>query len=81
MWPKESATLKQMLRSYTIYAARQIGREAQLGKIRVGMQADFIILDKNIFRVPPGEISEAKVILTYFKGKETYRDESEIGGQ
>jgi hypothetical protein len=81
LWPKESATLKQMLRSYTIYAARQIGREAQLGKIRVGMQADFIILDKNIFRVPPGEISEAKVILTYFKGKETYRDESEIGGQ
>lgn len=67
-----------MLRSYTIYAARQIGKEEWIGKIRVGKQADFIILDKNIFKIPPSEISEAKVVLTYFKGKEIYRDNSHI---
>ncbi|MEK4254164.1 amidohydrolase [Ureibacillus sp. FSL K6-2830] len=78
LWPKESATLKQMLRSYTIYPARQIGKEERIGKIRVGKQADFIILDKNIFKIPPSEISEAKVVLTYFKGKEIYRDDSQI---
>lgn len=67
-----------MLRSYTIYPARQIGKEERIGKIRVGKQADFIILDKNIFKIPPSEISEAKVVLTYFKGKEIYRDDSQI---
>lgn len=73
-WPKERATLKQMIRSYTIYPARQIGKEDNIGKIRVGMQADFIVLDKNLFKLPPSQISEAQVILTYFKGKEIYRN-------
>lgn len=76
LWPKEKATLKQMLRSYTIYPARQIGQEEAVGKIRVGKQADFIVLDQNLFKIPPNQISETQVVLTYFKGKEIYRHES-----
>lgn len=75
LWPKERATLKQMLRSYTIYPARQIGKEEDIGKIRVGKQADFIVLDQNLFKIHPSKISETQVILTYFKGKEVYRHE------
>ncbi|WP_342463015.1 amidohydrolase [Ureibacillus sp. FSL K6-8385] len=78
LWPKEKATLRQMLRSYTVYAARQIGKEELIGKIQIGKQADFVILDKNLFNIAPSEISEAKVVLTYFKGKEVYRDGAQI---
>lgn len=74
LWPREKAILRQMIRSYTLYPARQMGIEQHIGNIRVGKQADFIVLNENIFKIPPSEISETKVILTYFKGIEVYRD-------
>jgi predicted amidohydrolase YtcJ len=33
-----------------------------------------IVLDKNLFEIPPSEISEVRVMLTLFKGKTVYRD-------
>lgn len=78
LWPRERAMLRQMLRSYTIYPALQLGIDEYIGKIRVGKQADFIVLNQDLFEIPTSEISETKVILTYFKGKEVYRDEELI---
>ena len=35
---------------------------------------DVIVLDRNPFVIPPHELSDAKVLLTLFAGREVYRD-------
>jgi predicted amidohydrolase YtcJ len=34
-----------------------------------------IVLSKNLFDIPPAQINQAKVLATYFEGKEIYRAE------
>jgi predicted amidohydrolase YtcJ len=38
----------------------------------VAKEANFIMLDRNIFEIPATEISETKVLETYLKGKSVY---------
>ena len=44
------------------------------GSIEVGKLADLAILDRNLFDIPPTEISDAKVLLTLFEGKVVHGD-------
>ncbi len=68
--PAEAISIKQALDAFTLKAAYAYDLEAVTGSIEVGKSADFIILDKNIFKTPP---SEAKVLETWFRGKLVYR--------
>ena len=45
----------------------------QAGSIEVGKQADFVILDRNLFEVRPDEIDSVKVSLTMLDGEAVYR--------
>lgn len=49
----------------------------------MGKLADIIVLDRNLFEIPETEISEAKVLLTLFEGREVYRhsDFLALGGK
>lgn len=76
LWPKESVTLEQMMTSYTINSAYQIDADDKTGSIELGKQADFVVLENNLFEIPVTQISETKFMMTYFKGKELYRDAS-----
>ena len=40
----------------------------KVGSIEVGKQADLIVLDKNLFEIPPKEINESRVLATIFNG-------------
>ncbi len=71
--PEERVTLPQMLESFTINGARAFGMEGLAGSLEVGKQADLIVLDRNIFELPPAEIHTAEVVLTLFNGREVYR--------
>jgi len=46
--------------------------ENQEISIEEGKFADFVIVDKNIFEIPANEISDAKVLQTYFQGNNVF---------
>ena len=48
-------------------------RENRIGSIKVGKQADLVVLDRNLFDVPAHDIHEVRVMLTLMDGKVTAR--------
>jgi predicted amidohydrolase YtcJ len=73
LWPEEAIGLADALRIYTLGGAAALRREAQTGSIVVGKAADFIVLDKNLFKVPASQISAARVQMTFFQGRMVYQ--------
>ncbi len=75
LWPEQAVDLETALRIFTINGAAAGKQAHRTGSIEVGKSADFIVLDRNIFRVPVEDISETKVLLTVVSGKEVYAAE------
>lgn len=73
-YPAESLTVSQALYGFTTGAAYASGWESSLGKIASGYLADLVILEDNIFTVPPSQIYKSRVAATIFNGKITYRN-------
>jgi len=48
--------------------------EDRIGSLEAGKKADFIVLDRNILQIQPSEIHHASVLLTFFEGREVYRN-------
>ncbi len=48
--------------------------ENQVGSLEVGKSADFLILDRNIFRVPVATLAQTKVLQTTFEGEVVWED-------
>ena len=46
--------------------------EDESGSIEVGKCADLIVIDRNLFKIPETEISEANVVLTMLDGEMIY---------
>lgn len=72
--PEERLDLPGVLAAYTIGSAYANFREKETGSVETGKSADLVVLDKNLFRIPPEQINEAKVLLTLFEGREVYTD-------
>jgi hypothetical protein len=68
----EEIDLYTALDMYTRNAAYVMRLEDKTGTIEVGKRADLIVLDRNIFKIPVTEISDAKVLLTLMDGKEIF---------
>jgi predicted amidohydrolase YtcJ len=62
-----------MITSYTYNGAFAHFLEEEIGSIEVGKQADIIVLDQNLFEIPPDEISKTKVLLTMVDGQIAYK--------
>jgi predicted amidohydrolase YtcJ len=73
LWPEEAIGLADALRIYTLGGAAGLRREAQTGSIVVGKSADFIVLDRNLFKVPVSQISDVQVQMTFFQGRMVYQ--------
>lgn len=74
--PEERVNLEDMITSFTYNGAYANFLENEIGSIEVGKQADIVILDQNIFDIPPTEIANTNVLMTLIGGKEVYRSES-----
>ncbi len=61
--------------AYTRNGARLMRLEEKTGSVEPGKRADLVVLDRNLFDIPPEEINEARVLLTLSDGREVYRDE------
>jgi predicted amidohydrolase YtcJ len=58
--------------AYTQNAARTLGLEQQIGSLTAGKQADFIVLDRDVFTVDEKALHETQVLQTWFAGREIY---------
>ena len=65
----EAVTFEEALKCYTIWCARQAGFDDICGSIEVGKKADFVVLEKDISKIDPKEISSTRIVYTIFGGK------------
>lgn len=70
--PEQAVTLAEAIKDYTLEVAWVNHMEHETGSIEAGKSADLIVLDKDIFELPPAEIHTAKVLTTIFEGKAVY---------
>ena len=73
--PDEKITVEQAMIAYTKNAAFSSFDEQIKGTLEVGKLADFVILNKNIFKIALHEIKEVSVIATYVGGVKMYESE------
>jgi len=71
----ERITLDQALKAYTLDSAYVLDLEKQIGSLEVGKLADIVVLEKDLYKIPPADISTTKVKLTMMNGNVTYRAE------
>lgn len=71
--PEEQIALPEAIAAYTIRGAYLDFTEKETGSIEPGKAADLIVVDRNLFEIPPSQIHEAKVLWTLLDGKEVYR--------
>ncbi len=70
--PEERIALPEALAAYTINGAWAAFQEKETGSIEVGKAADLVVLDRNLFEIPPEKIHEATVVSTFLEGREVF---------
>lgn len=71
--PEQKLSLAEAIWGYTMGAAVASGQENKLGSLTPGKLADLIVLDRDIFEIPPEQIHETKVVMTVFDGRIVYQ--------
>lgn len=74
--PEEQIDLQSAIEDATYMGAYTNFMENESGSLEEGKLADIVILDKDLFRIPPESINTAKVVATYLEGKETFRNQA-----
>ncbi|HYV84618.1 MAG TPA: amidohydrolase [Patescibacteria group bacterium] len=72
--PEERIDLRDALAAFTLNAAYVNFQDDRTGSIEEGKLADLIVLDHNLFAMPPDQISSARVVLTLLGGKPVWGD-------
>jgi predicted amidohydrolase YtcJ len=67
--PEQKLTLEEAVRAYTTGSAWAEFAEKDKGSIAPGKLADMVMIDKNLFQIPPEEIQDARVMLTMMDGR------------
>jgi len=68
-YPEQCLSVPEAIYAYTVGAAYASGEEHIKGSLRVGKQADMVVLSKNIFELPPCEILNTRVEATILAGE------------
>ena len=68
---EERISIETAVKLYTRESAAISGFD-RLGQIREGFQADFVILDRDLFTVPSGEIGKVRPLATYIHGEKAW---------
>lgn len=67
--PEESLRLQDVVAAYTSGSARVNRLDDRIGALRVGMDADLVVLDRDPFSLPAREIGDTRVDLTFARGQ------------
>ena len=68
----QAMTRAEALHSFTLGAAYAAHQEERLGSLEPGKWADFIVIDRDYFKVPDSEIDDIRVLQTWVGGKLVY---------
>jgi predicted amidohydrolase YtcJ len=71
--PQQRLSLDDTIRGYTLGAAFAGRREKTEGSLEPGKLADFILLDRDLFKIEPSEIDKTEVLITVVGGKVVYQ--------
>jgi predicted amidohydrolase YtcJ len=67
--PAQKITVEEALRAYTANGAYASFDESRKGTLVAGKLADLVLIDRDLFDIPPEEIRNAKVVTTVVGGK------------
>jgi len=67
--PDQKMTLDETLRAFTAGSAYAQFAEDRLGTLKVGMRADLTVVDRDLFKIAPRDITNAKVVMTLIDGE------------
>lgn len=71
-YPDEALSREDALRGMTIWAAWSNFEENSRGSLEEGKDADFVMLTKDIMKIPESEILKTFVVRTYINGQEVF---------
>ena len=70
--PEQRLTVTEAVWGYTMGPAHAAGLSARQGSLTPGKLADLIVLDRDIFAIPPREVYDTQVLLTIFGGRAVF---------
>jgi len=70
--PQERISLEDCIRAYTTGSAYAEFAEGQKGELKTGEYADFLILSKDLTKVPPSDYVKTEVLRTIVGGRTVY---------
>ncbi len=72
----QSVTLKEAVEFYTVHGAYSMRQEDKVGHLAEGMEADFVVVDRDIFRLEEeGDVDGIRTtfaVLTVVEGEEVW---------
>lgn len=71
--PQQKISVAEALRAYTIDAAYSAYDDGDRGSLESGKLADLVVLDEDIFTIPPHEIRDTAVVMTIVGGQIVYQ--------
>jgi predicted amidohydrolase YtcJ len=78
--PEQKITVEDALRAYTAGGAYASFEEREKGTLERGKLADFVLIDRDLTRVPPETIRDARVLMTVVGGRVVF-ETTDKGGQ
>jgi predicted amidohydrolase YtcJ len=72
-YPQERLTVAEAIHGYTLGPARLADRADRQGSLSPGKWADLVVLERDLFEIPPDEIAATEVVLTVFDGQVVYQ--------
>ncbi len=73
--PEQKISVEEALRAYTAGNAYSVFAEASRGKLVPGYRADLVVVDRDLFSVPPETLDQAQVGATVVAGRVVFRAE------